>query len=98
VSRVVVVVEAGTAIAMVSYVRSPAALVMIGVAVIGVAVIGIAVGAPPAALIAKRTVRIAAPACPLPAAVSSPAGPVRTAVATDASGQTSRSIWSGTEP
>jgi hypothetical protein len=85
-SRVVVVVEAGTAIAMVSYVRTPAALAVIGVAVIGVAVIGIAAGGPPAALIAKRPVRIAAPACPLPVAASSPSGPARTAGASDASG------------
>jgi hypothetical protein len=86
VSRVVVAVEAGTAIAMVSYVRYPAALAMIGAAVIGVAVIGIAVGGPPVALIARRPVRIAAPACPLPVAGSSPTGPARTAGASDASG------------
>jgi hypothetical protein len=81
VSRVVVVVEAGTAIVLVSYVRSAAALAMIGVAVIGVAV-----GGPLAALVAKRPVRIAAPACPLPSVSSSPTGPARTAAGTDASG------------
>jgi hypothetical protein len=54
---------------------------MIGVAVIGVAVIGIGVGGPAAALIAKRAVRTAEPACPLPVAASPPAEPARTGAA-----------------
>jgi hypothetical protein len=77
VSRVVVVVEAGVAVAVVCYLRSPAAVAVVGVAVCAAVV---------SAVIAKRRGRVSAPTCPLPASSPVPGTLARDAAMLDSSG------------